>query len=123
MISFALAALLLLALTALHLTLGQKDVVRPLLGTDALIPDTIAVLFLCFHLVTLVMVLAAGAYVAAALSRAWLDVALAATALIGGLAAWSLVVVVWRKQRHRDLPQWIAFSLVALLGVAGHLTR
>lgn len=123
MIGFGLAAVILLGLTGVHLTLGQKEVVRPLLGADALSPDTIAVLLLCWHLVTLVMLLAAGAYIAAAVSPVWLDFALAATAVIGVLALWSLIVVIWTRQRHRDMPQWIAFALVALLGFVGHLTR
>lgn len=123
MISYGLAAVVLTALTMMHLTMGQKEVVRPLLSTTALTPDTIAILLVCWHLVTIVMVAAAGAYVAAALSPAFVGAALAATGLISLLAVWSLIVLVWRKQRHRDMPQWIAFALVALLGLAGHLTR
>lgn len=121
MIPFTLAAVGLLILTAVHLTIGQKEVARPLLLTDALPADVKYILFLCWHTVTLVMVLAAIAYIAAAFSPDHAAYALAATITMGLLSLWCLVVTIWNKQRQRDMPQWIAFALVALLGAWGHL--
>lgn len=122
MIAYWLAALVLLALIVVHLTIGERDVARPLLNSGAFAPDVIVVLFLCWHVVTLVMVSAMAAYVAAAVSPQYEDFALSATMVIGLLALWSFAVVVWKRQRHRVMPQWIAFGVVAILGLAGQLT-
>lgn len=119
---FALAALCLLILIAVHLTVGEKEVVRPLLRSDAFPADVKYTLFLCWHVVTLVMVLAALAYVAAAVSRDHAAYALAATITMGLLSFWCLVVTIWKKQRQRDMPQWIVFALVAILGAWGQLS-
>ncbi|MBC9247560.1 hypothetical protein H4P12_12780 [Paracoccus sp. 11-3] len=120
MIPFALAALCLLILIAVHLTVGQKEVVRPLLRSDALPADVKYTLFLCWHVVTLVMVLAALAYIAAAISPSHASYSLPATITMGLLSLWCLAVVLWKRQRQRDMPQWIAFALVAILGAWGH---
>ncbi|WP_265501771.1 hypothetical protein [Paracoccus beibuensis] len=122
MIAYWIAAAGLLVLILIHLTVGEKEVVRPLLASREFKDDTKYVLFLCWHLVTLVMAGAAAGYVAAAMSNEWRDFALAGTILIALLALWSFTVVIWKRQRHRDMPQWIAFAAVALLGLAGHVT-
>lgn len=121
MIAWGLASLCLLILIAMHLTAGEKEVVRPLLRSDAFPPDVICVLFLCWHVVTLVMALAAVAFAAAAISPASVDFAVAATIVMGLMALLSLAVVIRWRQRHRDMPQWIAFAIVAALGLLGHL--
>ncbi len=119
MIAYLMASAALMYLIFVHLTEGEKEVVKPLLTSNAFKEDVICILFLCWHLVTLVMALAAAGYLAAAVSDALRDYALAGTIL---LALWCFVVVVWKRQRHRDMPQWIAFAAVALLGLGGHLT-
>lgn len=122
MIAWALAALCLLFLTAVHLTAGEKEVARPLLQSQTLPGEVIGVLYLCWHVVTLVMVLAAAAFAAAAIRPALADFAISATIVMAMIALLSLIVVIWTGQRHRDMPQWIAFAVVAGLGVLGWLT-
>ncbi len=122
MIAYLMASAALMYLIFVHLTVGETEVVKPLLTSRAFKEDVICILFLCWHLVTLVMALAAAGYVAAAISDALREYALAGTILIAMLALWCFVVVVWKRQRHRDMPQWIAFAAVALLGLGGHLT-
>jgi uncharacterized membrane protein (DUF4010 family) len=122
MIWFLFATVVLLILTAFHLTAGQKEIVRPLLAARAFAPDQIAVLWLCWHVVTMLMLTAAAAYVAVVISDAYRGFALSATILIGLLALLSLIAQVTRRQRLQDMPQWIAFTLVTLLGIAGELT-
>lgn len=120
MIAYSIASIGLLPMIVAHLTAGEREVVRPLLASRELENEVICVLFLCWHLVTLVMLLVAAAYVGAAISSDWREFALAGTILMATVAAWSLIVVVWKRQRHRDMPQWIAFGVIALLGLAGH---
>lgn len=121
MIAYWVAAACLAAMIAAHLTIGEKEVARPLLASRELKDDVVCVLFLCWHLVTLVMIATAAGYLAAAISSEWKDFALAGTIVVGMLAVWSFIVVIWKRQRHRAMPQWIAFGAVALLGIWGHL--
>lgn len=119
---FSIAALALIALIALHVTVGHNEVARPLLNSSAFKTDVIYALYLCWHLLTLLMIASVGAYVLAAGFPAHKEFALAATIMLCLFALWSLSVTIWKRQRHRDLPQWIAFAAVAMLGLAGHLT-
>lgn len=112
----------LLFLIFLHLTMGYREVVKPLMTSRDLTTDVICMLFLCWHLVTLVVAGAAASFMRAALSTTWRELALAGTIMIALLAIWSFVVVVRMRQRHRDMTQWIAFAVVALFGLAGHIT-
>lgn len=122
MIAWAAAALVLIALIAFHLTAGEKEVARPLLRLNVLPRDVIHILYLCWHVVTLVMVLATTAFATAAFDPTYVDFATAATIVMACMAALSLTVVVWKHQSHRAMPQWIAFTGVALLGALGHVT-
>lgn len=122
MIAWGLATLCLLVLTAFHLTAGEKEVARPLRRSHAFPADIVAVLLLCWHVVTLAMLLAALAFAAAAIDPDRADYAVAANIGMGMLALLCLAVVILRRQRHRDMPQWIAFALVAGLGVLGQMT-
>ncbi|MBQ0751452.1 MAG: hypothetical protein KBT70_14755 [Roseovarius sp.] len=122
MVFYWIAALGLLFLSYIHLTAGQRKIVNPLLASRELKEDVVCVLFLCWHLVTLVMLGAAAAYIGAVISDAWREYALAGTVMISLLALWSFAVVIWKRQLHRDMPQWIAFAVVAIFGFAGHLT-
>ena len=110
--AYWIASIGLLLLIWVHLTVGDSDVVKPLLNARIFKIDVKFVLFLCWHVVTLVMAVAAAGYAGAAISTAWRDFALAGTAVIGLLTLLCFTVVVWKRQRHRDMPQWIAFMLV-----------
>lgn len=113
-------AALSLVLVVYHVAAGGRDIARPLLSSAAFPPDVVHVLYLCWHVVTIVLALSFIAYAAAAYDPAYGPFALAATVLNGTIAVWSLAVVVWRKQSHREMPQWVAFLALALSGVVAN---
>lgn len=120
MIYFLVAALVLSVLTLMHVTIGHKEVVRPLLTMGNLGPSVILPLFVCWHLLTLLMIASVAIYVSVAVTSLYKEAALSATIMFAFFALWCLVVALWKKQRHRDMPQWIVFVVVAALGLAGH---
>ncbi|WP_323010528.1 hypothetical protein [Paracoccus sp. (in: a-proteobacteria)] len=59
----------------------------------------------------------AAVYLGAALDPSLRPYAIAATILAGAMAVLSLVVVVWKRQSHYEMPQWMAFLVLALSGL------
>ena len=49
------------------------------------------------------------------------ETALAAmwTAIAAAFALWSVALIVWKRQKALDLPQWTLFAVIASLGAAG----
>lgn len=117
MVAYFIPAALALALIVLHFVQGGPEVVRPLLASRELPPDVVHVLYLCWHLVTIMLGAFVVAYVGAAFDPAFHPYALAPTIAIGVMAVWSFVLVVWKRQKHREMPQWIAFLVLTLSGV------
>lgn len=119
--SFATPSLLIpaaisLGLVAYHLAAGGPEVVRPLLASRELPPDVVYTLYLCWHIVTLVLAAFLLAYIAAAIDSGFRPYALAATVIAGGLTLLGFLVVVWKRQKHREMPQWTVFLLLMLSG-------
>lgn len=115
--AYLIPAVISLALIVWHLVLGGPEVVRPLLASRDFRPDVVHTLYLCWHLVTIVLGASVVAYVGAAFDPAFRPYALAATVVIGATAVWSFVLVVWKRQKHREMPQWIAFLVLTLSGI------
>ncbi|MCC5968682.1 MAG: hypothetical protein JJU15_01900 [Pararhodobacter sp.] len=113
---FFLLATISLALVAVHCISGSPQVVQPLLKSKELPDDVIYVLYICWHVVTLLMVAFAVAYADAAFDQSFRPYAVAATVLAGAITVWSLVVVIWKRQSHRKMPQWVAFLVLTFAG-------
>lgn len=111
-----LPATLSLVLIVVHFRSGGPEVVRPLLGSKELASDVRFTLYLCWHVVTLLLAAFVVAYAGAALDPAFRPYALAATVMAGAITIWSLTVVVWKRQSHGRMPQWIAFLVLTLSG-------
>lgn len=116
MSAYLVPAAISLALIAWHFVQGGPEVVRPLLASRELPPEVVHVLYLCWHLVTIMLGAFALAYAAAAFDPGFRPYALAATIVAGATTAWSFALVVWKRQKHREMPQWIAFLVLTVSG-------
>jgi hypothetical protein len=117
MSAYFLPAAISTVLLGFHLVAGRREIAQPLLASQAFPPDVKYVLYICWHVVSLLAGAFALAYIAAAIDPALRPYAIAATILAGVLTVWSFTVVVWKRQNHREMPQWIAFMVLTLSGL------
>lgn len=68
-------------------------------------------------MVTITLAGLAGAYAYAAVAPAGYALAVTATLLSGLFGFWGFALVLWKRQRHRDMPQWILFAVLTASGV------
>lgn len=118
---YLLPAAVATAIAVVHFFLGGREAVRPLLLQDTMPPVVTLTHYYCWHMVTITLVGLAGAFGYASLTPDGRILAVFATYAAGLFAAWGLALVLWRSQRHRDMPQWMLFALLAATG-AGALT-
>jgi hypothetical protein len=114
MMVFAVPALLALSIAVIHVVAGGRDVARPLLQQQTLPPSVRLTLYYCWHIATISLAVLAGCYAYAAVSPEGRILAALATLVSSAFCVWGLVLVLWKRQRHRDMPQWILF-----LGLTG----
>jgi hypothetical protein len=102
----------------LHITIGRKEIARPLRDMPGLDPVMRDTLHLCWHFVTVtVLLMAAFLVIAAATDRQ--DLAIAGAVLAWGFTLLGVGLVPAVGARYRDLPQGFLFLPIALLGTAG----
>ncbi len=114
MMVFAVPAVIALGIAALHVVAGGQDIARPLLQQQTLTPTVTLTHYYCWHMATINLVVLAGCYAYAAVSPDGRILAALATLVSAAFCVWGLVLVVWKRQRHRDMPQWLLF-----LGLTG----
>lgn len=117
MSAYFLPAAISLALLGFHLVVGGREIAHPLLASQEFPSDVKHVLYICWHVVSILTCAFALSYLAAAIDPALRPYAIAATILAGAMTLWSLAVVVWKRQSHREMPQWIAFLVLTLSGL------
>ena len=113
---FLLPAAVAALIAAIHFFAGGREVAGPLLRQDTLPPVVTLTHYFCWHLVTITLVGLAGAFVYAALAPDGRILAVFATVAAALFAVWGLALVVWQTQRHRDMPQWMLFAVLAASG-------
>jgi len=111
---FAVPAMLAISIAAIHIVAGGRDTARPLLQQQIISSTVTLTLYYCWHMATISLVLLAGCYAYAAVSPDGRILAALATLVSAAFCVWGLVLVVWKRQRHRDMPQWMLF-----LGLTG----
>jgi hypothetical protein len=116
---FTAAAVLSAGVCAAHVFAGGRFYLRPLLAATGLHPVPRFVHYYCWHLVTMILVAMAIGFGRAAVDPGAADVALLLTVLASGFSLWSLVLVLWKRQRPLQMPQWALFAPVALSGILG----
>jgi len=113
---FLLPAAVAAGIAAIHFVAGGREVARPLLRQVSLSPVVTLTHYYCWHLVTITLVGMAGAFGYASLATDGRVLAVFATVAAGLFAVWGLVLVIWKAQRHRDMPQWILFAVLTASG-------
>lgn len=118
-IFFGIAAALSASVCVAHIVAGGRFYVRPLLAATGLHPVPRFVHYYCWHLVTMVLAAMAVGFGRAAIDPGAADVALLLTVLSSSFSAWSLALVLWKRQRLLQMPQWALFAPVAIFGILG----
>jgi len=113
---FLLPAAVAALIAAIHFFAGGREVARPLLRQGTLPPVVTLTHYYCWHLVTITLLGLACAFGYASLAPDGRVLAVFATIAAGLFAVWGLVLVIWQAQRHRDMPQWILFAVLAASG-------
>lgn len=99
-----------------HTFVGGPQIIGPLRAATGLSPMVRGVLWMVWHMLTLVLALMALAFLASALWQSR-DMALTATALSGALFLAGVVVIPQAGVSYREAPQGWLFLPVAGLGV------
>ncbi|MEM1033591.1 MAG: hypothetical protein AAF928_20685 [Myxococcota bacterium] len=117
---FLLAAAVLSAATFLvHVVLGGRQCVPPLLGSDVAWVARMTHYY-CWHLVSMTLFGMAAGYGYAAWVPEGRDVAWLVTSLAVGFTAWSVVLGLWKRPRPwHALPQWVLFLAIAATALPG----
>lgn len=100
---------------AVHAIVGTREVRAPLMASD-LPPAPRHTLYLCWHIVTLVLAAMTLGFGWAAISADAAELGIACTLLAAAICVWALF---WQRRSGSalaDLPQWIAFLAIALSG-------
>lgn len=109
------AALLSITWLCVHLVLGGRDVLIPLLNTPNLDPVVRDTLYLCWHFVSATIAIMAGLFVWGSTSRNAAPV-LAASIIAAGFAVTGITLVAVKGASHLQVPQGWLFLPVACLG-------
>ena len=117
MSAFVLPAILAAVIAAIHSIAGGREIARPLLRQEALSPTVTLTHYYCWHMATITLSGLSGAYVYAALASDGRVLAVFATLVSGLFCLWGLALLLWKRQRHRNLPQWILFAGLTASGI------
>jgi len=101
---------------AIHTWLGGPPTVGPLLKSRDMHDVAKYTNYYCWHLVTIVLVAMACSFGWASLYSDGIELAWLAFLLSTSFMLWSLVLVVWKKQRFFELPQWTLFACISAIG-------
>jgi len=111
--AFLLPAAVAALIAAIHFFAGGREVARPLLRQNTLPTVVMLTHYYCWHLVTITLIGLAGAFGYASLAPDGRVLAVFATVAAGLFAVWGLALVLSQAQRHRDMPQWMLFAVLA----------
>ncbi|WP_020401404.1 hypothetical protein [Kordiimonas gwangyangensis] len=103
----------------IHCWFGGKFVAEPLLKARDLHEVPKYTNYYCWHMVSIMLAVMSGAYLWAGLRADAMELGVLAFALSVAFCVWSLVLVTWKKQSFRELPQWSLFAVAAALGGLG----
>jgi len=101
----------------LHLTLGGREVARPLLAAEALDPVVRYTSYYCWHLVTIVLYAMAAGFGAAAILPGGSLLVGFLTISACAFSLWGFVLVAVHSRSFAELPQGLLFLPVAVLGL------
>lgn len=113
------AAAFSLAICVIHITLGGRETIRPLLADTTLPRISKWTLYMCWHFVTITLAGMAIAYLVSALPEGNRAPAIFATGAAVLYAATNIGMNIALGLRHLRHPQWMMFAPLAMIGAAG----
>ena len=105
--------------TLIHVFAGGPTVAAPLLAARDIAETPKLTNYYCWHIVTITLCAMSFAFLYAALTPDETALAAMWTAIAAAFALWSVALIVWKRQKALDLPQWTLFAVIASLGAAG----
>lgn len=106
---------------AIHTWVGGPAITGPLLASRDMHDVAKFTNYYCWHLVTITLAVMGAAYAWGALRPDGMDVAIFAFGLSVSFMVWNLWLIVWKKQRLLQMPQWILFLMISVLAAPGLL--
>ena len=111
------------ALTALvHTFVGGKLVARPLLAAPKFDHISRYTNYYCWHIVTIVLFSMSVLFFIPSLYPDAMDLAWLSTIYAIAFVVWSLVMILTRKLKFKQFPQWVLILPTAVLGLIGLMT-
>jgi len=116
---FLVAAGLCAATLFIHVVLGGRMVVPPLLQSQDIgaVPKTIH--YGNWHVATIVFLAMTIGFVWAAIYPRGIELAVFGTLVSGAISLWAAILIVMQKQSFRRILHWLFFLLIAAAGTAG----
>lgn len=107
-LGFALAAAFSFVAFLAHTFGNIKTTVRPLLDSS-LVPASKYLMYYCWHIVTITLLVMSAGFAYAALVKDGADVGTFAGLISAGCLLWSVAMNSSHRLRIRDFPQWVFF--------------
>jgi hypothetical protein len=102
-----------------HLFWGGHEVAKPLLNAPDIQEVPKLTTYYCWHIATILFFVMTCAYVYVALLQFDFPLTVAVTGIACACAVLSMGLIVVRKLKPLDYPQWVFFVPITLLGVLG----
>ena len=102
----------------LHTFLGTKTIAGALLASE-MEPVAKYTNYYCWHAVTIVLATMAGGYLYAALVPGGRDIGVLVTILSTGFCLFGILLIVQKKQKTMDMPQWVLFAIISAIATPG----
>jgi hypothetical protein len=117
---FLLGAAIVSLMTFLaHLFWGGHEVAKPLLNTLEIQEVVKLTTYYCWHIVTILLFVMTCVYAYIALLQLDIPLTISITSIAGACALLNIGLIVVRKLKPLDYPQWVFFVPITLLGVLG----
>ena len=102
-----------------HLFWGGHEVAKPLLNTPELQEVTKLTTYYCWHIATILFFFMTCAYAYVALLQLDIPLTVAITGIAAACVLLNVGLIVVRKLKPLDYPQWVFFIPITLFGVLG----
>ena len=110
-----------LLVNLLHVFAGGPEIIRPVLRSETLHDVPKYVNYYCWHLVTLTIAAMGIGLIWAAIDPTQTGLAWMWTVMAVLFTLWSVILVIWKKQKPFHMPQWTLFAVVSVLAIIGML--